>query len=286
MELSGQKFRVWICFFGMNRSLSKTHESIEKNILAPLVQLGWPHKIVAAFMHVTGSFSNRHSGEENVSIEVDSHEKLGISSYRRVEQNLFDDNFDWDSVNAHGDAWGNDFQSTKNLCRALHSLEQVTEIWQGQAGPNDLFVYLRPDMIYHDPFPFEEFAQKLQRKGERLLITPEWALYHGLNDRFAVMGRAAAEAYGFRLRNVAEYFEQIKSPLHAEKLLKFIAGQNHLRFRGNFTSIRASRVRANGMIVHESFAPQSNLLNRLLTKIKGKDAVEKARAVTLPFAGS
>lgn len=285
MKSRNHKCRVWICFFGMNRSLSKTHASINQNILAPLVELGWPHQIIAAFMHINGSFSNQHSGEENVSIEAIGHEKLGIVSYKCIQQNLFDCNFDWDSVNVHGDAWGDDFQSTKNLCRALYSLEKVTELWQGQAGPNDLFIYLRPDMIYHDPFPFEEFAQKLRREGEKMLITPDWALYDGLNDRFAIMGRAAAEAYGFRLKIISKYFEQMKSPLHAEKLLKFTAEQDHLRFRGNFTSIRASRVRANGMIVHESFAPQSSLLNRILTRIKGKESVEKARTLDLPFIG-
>ena len=285
MKSKNHECHVWICFFGMNRSLSKTHASIKENILDPLVQLGWPYQIIAAFMHVDGSFSNRHSGEENVSIETRGHEKLGVDTYKNIEQDSFDCSFDWDSVNAHGDAWNNDFQSTKNLCRALHSLEKVTEIWQGKAGPNDLFIYLRPDMIYHDPFPFEEFAQKLKRKGEKVLITPDWALYGGLNDRFAIMGRTAAEAYGFRLRSISKYFEQMKSPLHAEKLLRFIAEQNQLRFRGNFTPIRASRVRANGMIVQESFAPQSSLLKRILTRIKGKDSVEKARAVDLPFIG-
>lgn len=283
MKSEDGNFRVWICFFGMNRSLSKTHASIEQNILAPLTKLGWSYQIVAAFMNINGSFSNQHSGEENVSIEVNGHQRLGISSYKYVEQDLFDRDFGWDSVNAHGDAWGDNFQSTKNLCRALHSLEKVTELWQGQAESNNLFIYLRPDMIYHDPFPFERFAEKLKQIGEKMLITPDWALYDGLNDRFAIMGRAAAEVYGFRLRFIPQYLEQTKSSLHAERLLRFTAEQNHLRFRGNFTSIRASRVRANGIIVPESFAPQSSMLNRILTRIKGKDAVEKARAVALPF---
>ncbi|NML66652.1 hypothetical protein HHL22_15705 [Hymenobacter sp. RP-2-7] len=277
--------QVWICFFGMNRSLSKTQASIQQNILDPLIKLGWRYHTLAAFMHINGNFSNRHSGEENVSIEVNGHEKLGINLYKHIKQDLFDYSFDWDSVNTHGDAWGDDFQSTKNLCRALHSLEKVTEFWHGQAGPNDLFIYLRPDMIYHDPFPFEEFARKLQQHGEKLLITPDWALYNGLNDRFAIMGRAAAETYGFRLQLISDYFKQLKSPLHAERLLKFVAEKNHLRFQGNFTEIRASRVRANGAVVHESFAPQSSLLARILTRIKGKENVEKARAVKLPYGG-
>lgn len=261
--------RICVCFFGLNRSLSLTYDSIRENILGPLQRTGLEHHVYAAFMQVEGAFSNPHSGEHGVRSETDSHLRLNARRIELIDQAAFDRDFDLERFRPYGDAWNDNYVNTRNLCRALKSLERVTELWRDDGwSANDLFLYLRPDMIYHDPFDLPCYLGWLRRSGERLLATPRWALYSGLNDRFAIMGRAAAQAFGYRSREIDACLAATRQPLHAELFLKYIADTHRLLYRPYFLKLRATRVRANGTQVDESFDPQHHLAARALVRFQ------------------
>lgn len=251
---SSTSVRVCICFFGMNRCLSRTIGSIKKNIYAPLERRGIPYEVFAAFMEPGVSFTNARSGEFDCVTE-DSHHLLGTSRIVRIDQALFDRTFDFSLALAGPDPHHNGYGSVRNICRALHALDTVTCMWQESehAGTFDLFLYLRPDMMYHDPLPVDSILRAYGRFGSDLMMIPYWESWKGLNDRMACMGRRSALLYGRRLHELDTFMAQSPRGLHPEIFLAFLA-RSVPRFEEHPTLLmRASRFRANGKTVSERF---------------------------------
>jgi hypothetical protein len=81
---------------------------------------------------------------------------------------------------------------------------------------------------------------------------PGWQWWHGgYNDRFAICGREAANAYAQRKNVALPYCRKMTEPLHSERLLRAIANGERLEVQP--IALRASRVRASGAVVREVF---------------------------------
>ncbi|MEO7799475.1 MAG: hypothetical protein ABIY47_17300 [Opitutaceae bacterium] len=261
--------RICVCFFGLNRSLSHTVASIRENIFQPIAESGLESRVYAAFMQVTGSFSNRHSGEFNVQCESDGAERLGAHRVQLIDQAEFDRALDLEKIGSYGDAWNDGLVNTRNLCRSLYAAEKVTELWSTENySARDLFIYLRPDMEYHDRFDLPCYLSWARRHGDQFLATPRWGLYGGLNDRFGVMGYSGAKMYGGRFRAIDAYQAETHRPLHAEVFLRDLADRQRIAYRPFFLKLRATRIRANGVRVDESFQAQHTILAKVLNRVK------------------
>ena len=106
----------------------------------------------------------------------------------------------------------------QNLFHQLHSLYRLTGLIE-TADP-DVVVFLRPDLRYLDPLPSTLVASALRSPLTRFL--PQWQWYRGFNDRLAICGRSAYQAYGRRIMDVHEFCQQTGVPLHPESLLRFL----------------------------------------------------------------
>lgn len=245
--------RVGICFFGLTRSLRWTRASIERCLLQPLRDADIPYEI---FLHTYGDvrvLSNRRSRERNCRLDPEEWRQLRPDRAQIDSQAAFDAEFAPQAreLRRHGDAWHNSFASFVNLLRQLNSLACVTTLWQPRAAELDVLVYARPDLEYHDPLDAALLRRLAEQRAESVLVTPCWQRWFGLNDRFALATPPAALAYGQRLALAQEYCRAQGAPLHAERLLAFSAERAACRLE--FTSLRATRIRANGRRQHESF---------------------------------
>jgi hypothetical protein len=256
-----------ICFFGINRCLSKTIGSIRGKIYDPILEAGHSMHVYAAFMDPKGPITNPRSSEVNLQIEPENIELLGEGKIQVIDQPLFDETFDYAPFFEAPDPWDDGYISIKNMCRSYESLKQVTQMWLEDSLPQDtLFVYLRPDQIYLDKLPIKQILKAHDQFGPHLALTPFWALWGGLNDRMAVMGRSAAEIYGLRQKRMYEYIQNSKTGLHSEEYLKW-----SLKDIPNIVNqppllIRANRVRADYRIRKEYFLNESG--KRLTLKLE------------------
>lgn len=250
--------RIAICFFGITRSLHLTRVSIEKNVINAAMELG-DVKIFGHFFQQT-EIRNARS-REFVTLEPNQHLLLPFDTCLTEEPEHFLEKSDFSSVCKYGDIWDDDYKSLKNLLHQLHSLGQVADL-ASDWGPN-IYIFCRPDLLYHD-----DFSSVLTRCAHNRfegVVLPNWQQWHGgYNDRFAIcFGTDAAVAYGRRGARALEMCNEQSSSLHSERLLKYVL--SNPRVPVQFTSLRASRVRADGRVERESFhGPSMILLKKIL----------------------
>jgi hypothetical protein len=243
--------KIAICFFGLNRSLSITHKSIEDNIFKPLDSIGAEYNIFTALMNPKSGYSNLRSGELRLLPEQDSLKFLNSDELLLLDQDNFDQNINF-NLPPEIDAYGDQHHSTMNIFRELFSINQAYELACTSGDKFDAFVFLRPDLFYHDRFNFEKYISLIKNNGPATLLTPAWQKWQGLNDRFAIAGNVAAIAYGARLFFIDTFLNETKLKLHAEIMLLYLAHKNSLNIAYDLTE-KASRVRGNGVIKDENF---------------------------------
>lgn len=237
--------RIAICFFGITRSLSHTIGSIERNIIEPAREVG-DVRLFAHFFNQS-EIDNPRSGETG-KLDTDEHKLLNLHWLKLEEPSTFIDDGWFNKVTEYGDEYNDDFRSIQNLIHQLHSLKQV-----GAAATSwgaDIYIFVRPDIIYHDCF--SKILSRAFRQKRSSIYLPSWAHWGpGYNDRFCVcVGDEAAHAYSERLLMVDEYCAT-HGQLHAEKLVKYALKRGKQKVR--LFSVRGSRVRSNGKIVDENF---------------------------------
>ncbi len=250
--------KIVLCFYGLNRSLSITIGMIQRNIFRPLQRMGITFETHAAFMEPAGAIMNPRSREFNIRPERGNEALLAARNLIRIDQAQFDRTFDFAPILAEKDPWDDSYVSVHNVCRALKSLEAVTDSWVGlaQKSRETVFCYLRPDLIYHDPLPVDQLLHQFAIDGENMFLTPAWATYGGINDRIACLGRRAAMAYGRRIHRIDEFLRAQTGGLHAESFVKFVA-TDFSADRQPPLLMRASRLRANGRLREELFENSS-----------------------------
>jgi hypothetical protein len=150
-------------------------------------------------------------------------------------------------LKAFGDYYSDGFRSVENLVHQLHSLWRVTQ--RLQAWQPDVVLFLRPDLVYHEPIPARWI--RAARSSPALVVVPDWQWWGGLNDRLAVCGSTSYPSYGRRIECAARFCDSTQHALHAERLLRFALVEARLRVRTR--PLRASRIRADGRVVDEGF---------------------------------
>lgn len=272
-DLTNRK-RISVGFFGIARSLDYTIASIESNVLSSARALG----NVRVFCHFWAQewIDNPRSGErgavpgeiaELLDSDVLIEEEADDPAVRETRA-LFRSGED-----IHRDG----YRSLDNLAAQLHSISRVALAMQSW-GP-DVTLFLRPDLLYHDPFdPLIRSASKgyLSR-----IFLPDWQHHLGVNDRFAICrGARAAEIWGQRINSVEDFMSEGR-PMNGEVFLKW-----HLHSEGarvSYHPVRASRVRLGGVIKEEDFS-SSILLEKERKRLRRRARIRSkaSRLVSMP----
>jgi len=254
-SLGWYPMRIGIAFFGLPRNSDRTFASLEEQILAPAARFG--EFFPCYHFYEQTEVINPRSGENGA---LNPRQYLPFRAFDGVLESPAGVPEAWGltEIAAHGDAWGDDCRSLRNLLLQLHSLRMVT--LRLQAAEPDLVLFVRPDLHYHQSFEPALRAMSA-RLAPRTVWLPFWQWAGGYNDRFAICGRDAFMAYGTRILKIQEYLSAHPGrPLHAERFLRFALDREMIAVRR--LDISASRVRVNGDEVSEDFS--SVQLNRLV----------------------
>lgn len=229
---------VAICFFGLNRSLKWTAESIQRKVLDRLAANCVPYRVFVHTYSVTHAPTNARAHEggqalggpeeirrllrpEEMEVTNQDDYAVEISRYLPLEKGSHYRNY-----------------TARNLLCQLYSIVRVTRLWLAHVHELHAVVYMRPDLKVLRPL--DVVAVMGARFGE--FYSPYWHSWHGLNDRFAFARPMEALAFGLRLARLREFVSV--APLQAERFLKFAVQRANLTVRP--TSSVSVRIRADG----------------------------------------
>lgn len=245
--------KIAVAFFGIPRNSDICFPSIRKNILDRFPK----DAHVSCYYHLYSPqiIHNVRSGESGVLSEANYLDFQGmVGQIEKPDECL--QQWNYSLLKSFGDTWKDDFASIRNLIHQLNSLYKVTQLLT--PSDPDFVVFVRPDMYYHDALPSYIFSQPEGRRKN--VYIPNWQWFGGLNDRFAVCGRDAYQAYGCRIVEAAEYCRHSGRSLHSERLLKYALSKHAVRTC--LLPTRASRVRIGGQFAEESFSSRHSMGRR------------------------
>lgn len=241
----------FVGFFGLNRSLQWTYDSIRENVLDPLEAFGC-EPVLAGHFNCPDTVHSPRSGEFHVPLETKSMRKLKLEICWLEPQttDVFADLLPVllaTPLRQEDDPEG---IVRLNVMHQLHSLRRLGSLLRLLGSRVfDFYCFLRPDLMYIDPMPVAEVFDLIQDKKTDL-ITADWHQWGGLNDRFAYCSFRGAQVYLNRIDLVRQFCVE-KGMFHAESLLLYAAERAQLSCE--FIAMRASRVRATGAVHDEKF---------------------------------
>lgn len=237
--------KIAIALFGIPRGASVTMPVIGTNVIRPCQDIGETR----TFFHLykQSRVTNGRSGDD-ASIPADAYASFEPFEGELEAPDTCLRRWHFDIVRRFGDHYQDEFRSVRNLLHQLHSLRRVTTAIY--AWRPDVVVFIRPDLLYHEPV--SAIAVACASRDERYCLIPDWQWWGGYNDRFAICGARAAAVYGRRAELAIEFSLRTGRPLHAERLLRYALRRERAAVR--LTRMRASRVRMNGLVVDEDFS--------------------------------
>lgn len=129
------------------------------------------------------------------------------------------------------------------VLRQLWQLNRAWEHFVGCVDPfgYDLIIRMRPDSWFHS---FE--VPDAGRITASVASTPWWGRFGGINDRFAICGAAAADAYHSTFQMLSILLAE-GCPLHPESLVKASLEQKgcrvDTRLRAEFSTLKHDSIR-------------------------------------------
>lgn len=261
---------VQLLLVGINRSLSYTHRSIQKELKSPLEK---SPKIVVnttlALIHQENGVQNAWSGEfggleqEIPGIFEDNQvQYLDGLALRASVRGLAA------GLTAIEDTWQDQGKSIEN---ALVFLKALCTLAPEAHDQSDIFVLARPDVIVRGRLGIVRAirkAQKLRESGTPTTFLPAWGTNSGLNDVFAVVPREHTDVYFRRFEEVPRLLED-GSRFHSESFLKFV--YRNTRHQSSIHTPMV-RVRIGGAIpkLDLRFEKEHRFLNRIWREAKKK----------------
>ena len=260
------RHRVALCFWGVNRSLNRTIDSIKAMLVEPLKERADVDIFFHTYTlsHVDSSWAGeKHSSLAGPVDELERFRSLGtVRRWEATDQGNFDRGTDWSSYRK---AQGYRDDTVRNLLRAAYSLKRVTDLWlledisrNGQRrssnssnfergyigeGNGESFSPPRQQQQQHERGYYDavvyarpdlNYTSPLDvdllfalRPDE--LYTPTWSTFHGVNDRFAAGRPDAALAFGNRLDAIRDAVSHHGLDVHSETILDWILTRNHIR---------------------------------------------------------
>lgn len=236
-----KKNTVAICFYGLTRSLKYTVESINKNIFQILKNNNFDYDI---YLHTydLDILTNPRSGEDNCLLDKNEYKLLNPNYYLITNQSEFKNTINIQDYLKKGDPWGEEHHtSLYNLLCQLNSIKLVNDLCN-KTKEYKCYIYLRPDLLYVDKISLYAINHVINNYNDKILFTPMWGKWGGLNDRFCIGTKSAIDIVMKRLDYIKS-FSRIKPP-HSEKYLFNVVSTNNITKL--FFKTRAIRVRSNG----------------------------------------
>ena len=131
-----------------------------------------------------------------------------------VDQDVFDSNIQLDALRQMAKNNILDKFSTNNAIRELYSLRELKRLFMQYHHKYTHLIVSRVDLLFTRVINTRLFVHRV--------VTPDFAMYRGLNDRFI----AGPKSQVLELMDRTEYYQ--KSGMLAEALLKTFASKSHI----------------------------------------------------------
>lgn len=122
-------------------------------------------------------------------------------------------------------AYGVAAHVAKNPGNVLKAFWHYKRVWEMIKNPDDyqVFVRIRPDLWFLE---YEKPGDPFSNEA----IVPQWGRFGGINDRFAIMGRQAAEAYMTSFDRIPQLLND-GCPFHPESLTRASLEMKDIKIR-------------------------------------------------------
>jgi hypothetical protein len=223
-----------IIYFGLTRSVKKTHESHKKHVFDILKKENLSYK---TFMHTWKT-------KEDIQNVRDSTipQKIDYLEYNLLSPDFYklDDEGEFlESINMNNyfykDVWRKIGHSrngewlpkmvSNHLCM-LESQKRCFNMVKECVLKGDKFkfiIFIRPDITIHTDLPIDIIIANYEK-----IHIPNHSHYEGINDQFAIMNYNYAHLYGNRIDELAD-FRRTRGRIVGEKYCKFIILKNNMK---------------------------------------------------------
>ena len=233
--------KVAVGFFGITRSLKFTQDSIYKNVLRRLEELGYDYKI---FLHTyeLNNYKNIRTYEECTNMDNEEYKLLNPDYFEIEKQDLVLESINPKKYRTHKDPWNTNYNSVDNFILAQYSKMKLTNMIEKNQINFDYIMFLRPDVEYLHPLEHSFFNNVVEKK----ISIPNFHLYGTprFNDRFAITNQETYKIYGKVFHELFEISK--KKPLHSETVLSKYLTQNDIKYK--YILFVFKRIRIDGSV--------------------------------------
>lgn len=234
-----------IIYFGLTRSVKKTHETHKKYVFNILNENKLTYK---TFMHTWKTKDDKQYVWDKIipqDIDYSEYKLLNPDFYKLDNQQEFLENINMNDY-FYNDIWkkkGHRVNGewlpqlvTNHLC-ALESQKRCFNMVKECVLNGDKFkfiMFIRPDVLIHNNLPITSIIQDNSK-----IHVPNHSHNEGINDQFAIMNYENAHFYANRINEIAD-FRKTNGRIVSEKYCKFIISKynmtmNELNFKYKIT---------------------------------------------------
>ena len=230
------KKKIALCFWGLTRSLRRTHTNIKEKILKVLENNNFEYTI---FMHTfkLDKINAKRSNENNIDLEFDEYKLLNPDYFEYDKQNEILNKLKVKQYRSKPDHWRTNYQNTDFFILSMYSKMRVTELVKKSELDFNYVVFLRPDINYLHNFPIN----LLDKINDNTCLIPNFHLDKGVNDRFYISNKDNALKFGYSFEHLLDYSK--KKILNSEHFCRFILDKYKIKFIN--INFKFQRVRAN-----------------------------------------
>lgn len=246
------RYKFCICFFGLIRYGKKSIPSIKKNIYDILEKNNIDYDV---YLHTydVSIVNVPLNGEHNIKIDNTEWKNLEPDFSSVTSQDEFDKTYDFNSIKKFGLTRETKYNDTLyNMFRQLNSLKIVTEMWEIRNIDYDLYLYIRPDLVYTTELPINDILKNNDFVNQQdVIFLPSWGndlKREWLNDRISFGSKTFMLQYGKRINDALSYcngeLSGKCSVYHPEKFVYFL----YKKYNWNLSTLpfKGKRIRANG----------------------------------------
>lgn len=249
MNKSKNPLNVTICFYGLTRSLKYTYFDIKKNIIDVIIKAGHTVNVIC-HTYKTICLNNNKSGEKGVNLDNDEymmlksdHVDITNDAALKSSPEMFE--FMKQVISKYDEK-----QYIYNFFCLLHSKQQLFKIIKDKALQSDVYIILRPDLIYLNEFNINELNECALKRN---VMLPSWDTNNGYNNKIAMLYKDHVEKY-LNLIGYIKFINDSKTVLSSEGFLQLILTKMNTKV-GEFSLI-GKRMRGNKNIIDNEYDQQ------------------------------
>ncbi len=238
---------IALLFWGLTRGLKHTVDSINNNVIVPLMYAGYDVHVFLHTYYFEGTYSNERHGIKDFKLDFDEYKLLNPKYYLIDNQDEVKKKLDLKKYRTMRDHFRNDYQSNDFYILSLYSQQRVTLLFNKHKDNYEYCFFMRPDVLYWHQFD----TKWLNMVKDNEMLIPNWATNkrykdYAENDRFCVCKPNDAVKYG----NIFDYLLPYSTLQYivAEFFLGFVLNR-HFNVKLHRVGFHFKRVLPNGKIM-------------------------------------